>query len=70
MVFVVLQIIVAVLLIVLILLQMQGSGLSTSFGGSGEFFRSRRSIEKLLVIGTIILAVIFGVLSILLLLPR
>lgn len=63
-------IIIAVILIVLILLQMQGSGLSTSFGGGGEFYRSRQSIEKLLVIGTVIFSVLFGVLSIILLIPR
>lgn len=64
------QIIIAVLLILVILLQMQGSGLSTSFGGSGEFFRSKRSIEKLLVWATVVLAFIFGLLSVVLLLPR
>lgn len=60
---------VAVLLVILVLLQKQSSGLSASFGGSGgEFYRSKRSIEKMLIWLTIILAVIFGVLSILLLL--
>lgn len=64
------DIIIAVLLITLILLQMQGSGLSSSFGGSGEFYRSRRSVEKFLVWATIILTVLFAVISIILLLPR
>ena len=58
------------LLVGVILLQTQGSGLSASFGGSGESFRSRRSMEKVLVYATAILAVIFAFLSILLLLPR
>ena len=62
--------VVAVLLITVILLQMQGSGLSSSFGGGGEFYRSRRSVEKLLLRITILLAVIFAVLSIFLLVPR
>ncbi len=66
----VLDIVVAVLLITVILLQMQGSGLSSSFGGGGEFYRSRRSVEKLLLRITILLAVIFAVLSIFLLVPR
>lgn len=62
---------IAVLLIVSILLQMQGSGLSSSFGGSGgEFYRSRRSMEKSLVWVTVILTVLFAVVSIILLLPR
>jgi len=63
-------IIVAVLLIVVILLQMQGAGLSSSFGGGGEFYRSKQSIDKLLVGTTIVLTVLFGILSIILLIPR
>jgi len=65
-----LQIIVAVLIILCILLQVQGSGLSTAFGGGGEFYRSRRSIEKLLIWSTIVLAVFFALISIALLLPH
>ncbi len=61
------QTIVAILLIGAILLQMQGSGLSSSFGGSGEFYRSKRSMEKILVYATIVLATLFAVLSIILL---
>jgi len=62
------EIIIAVLLITVILLQMQGSGLSGSFGGGGgDFYRSKRSIEKLLVWATVGLAGIFAVVSILLL---
>jgi len=49
---------------------MQGSGLSTAFGGGGEFYRSRRSIEKFLVWATVVLAILFVGLSILLLLPH
>lgn len=66
----ILEIVVATLLIAVILLQVQGTGLSASFGGSGETFRSRRSMEKFLVYATIILAIIFALLSILLLIPR
>jgi protein translocase SecG subunit len=67
MIFNVLEIIVAVLLIIVILLQMQGSGISGAFGGSGEFFRSKRSVEKLLMWSTVVLAFFFGLLSIILL---
>lgn len=70
MVFIVAQIIVAGLLIAAVLLQVQGSGLSTVFGGGGEFYRSRRSVEKILVWATVILMVLFAGLSIILLLPR
>ncbi len=66
----ILQIIVAVLLILSVLLQMQGGGLSSAFGGGGEVYRSRRSIEKFLFTGTIILAALFGLFSLILLIPR
>lgn len=64
------EIIVAVFLIIVILLQVQGSGLSGAFGGKGEFYRSKRSIEKLLIWITIVLSALFGVLSVALLIPR
>jgi len=63
-------IVVAVLLIVVIMLQMQGTGLSSSFGGGGEFYRSKQSIDKLLVWVTVVLTIVFGVLSIVLLIPH
>lgn len=66
----ILEIVVAALLIGVILMQVQGTGLSSSFGGSGESFRSRRSMEKFLVYATVVLATIFALLSILLLIPR
>jgi len=69
MILIILESIVSVALIAVILMQMQGSGLSASFGGTGESFRSRRSVEKLLVWATIILAIVFAFLSILLLIP-
>lgn len=70
MILIILQVVIAVLLILAILLQSRGSGLSGAFGGGGEFYQSRRSIERILVIATVILAVLFGVLSIILLFPR
>lgn len=66
----ILQIIVSVLLIGAVLLQSQSGGLSTAFGGGGEFYRSRRSLEKVLYIGTIVLAAVFAILSVFLLIPR
>ncbi len=70
MILIILDIVVAIALITVILLQMQGTGLSSSFGGTGEFYRSRRSIEKLLLWATVVLAAIFALLSIVLLIPR
>jgi len=64
------EVIVAVFLIIVIMLQMQGRGLSNSFGGSGEFYRSKQSVDKLLIWLTVILTTLFGALSIILLIPH
>jgi len=53
------QITAAVILILSVLLQGGGAGLSSPFGGGGESFRTRRGVEKILLYATIIAAVIF-----------
>jgi len=53
------QDIVAVFLIVAILLQARGSGLSATFGGDSSVYRSRRGIERRLWQFTILLAILF-----------
>lgn len=58
--FQILQIIFAVLLVVLILLQQQGSGLGSTFGGEGNFYRSKRGLEKVFFYLTIVLIVLFA----------
>jgi protein translocase SecG subunit len=63
----ILQIIAAVAVVISILLQAQGGGLSPAFGGGGEFYRSKQSIEKVLIVVTIISALVLGVCSLLLL---
>jgi len=58
--------VVAVLLVVCIALQNREGGVGTIFGGGGgggEFYRSKRGIEKFLYISTIVLAIIFSILS-------
>lgn len=55
------QILISVLLIITILLQKQGTGLSSAFGGEGNIYRTKRGFEKILFISTIILAVLFFV---------
>lgn len=59
------QVVVCVLLVVSILLQNRAEGLGKMFGGGGEVFRTKRGFERFLYYFTIILAVAFGVLSIL-----
>lgn len=54
------QIIVSVLLVASILLQVRGAGLGSLFGNvGGEFYRSKRGLEKLLYQATIVLAIFF-----------
>ena len=53
------QIVVSVLLVAVILMQEKGVGLSATFGGGGEFFKSKRGIDRVLFMGTIILSVLF-----------
>lgn len=53
------QVVVSSLLIAVILLQAKGTGLGRAWGGGGEFYRSKRGMEKVLFKITIALAVIF-----------
>jgi len=55
----IIPIIVSILLIVAILMQSRGTGLSAVFGGEGNVYRTKRGIEKTLFVFTIILAVVF-----------
>jgi len=58
------QIVVAILLIVVILLQRSGAELGGAFGGSGDAIRyARRGAEKQLFRATIVLSVIFLILA-------
>lgn len=58
------QAIVAILLMVAILMQNKGAGLGGAFGGTGGgVYLTKRGLEKKLFIATIVLAVIFILLS-------
>ncbi len=46
-------------MILTVLLQSQGSGLGTTFGGEGNSYRSKRGAEKIIFNTTIVMAVIF-----------
>lgn len=55
------EIVLSIMLIIAILLQSKGAGLSTVFGGEGNIYTVRRGAEKLLFIATIVIAtVLFG----------
>ena len=58
------QIIVAVALIVVSLLQVKGGGLGGIFGQADTVYRTKRGLEKTLFQFTIVLVVIFVVLAI------
>ncbi len=57
------QVIVAVLLMAAILMQNRGTGLGGAFGGTGGVYLTKRGLEKKLFIATIVLAIIFILLS-------
>ena len=61
------QIIIAIILIAVILMQNRGGGLSNVFGGggTGNVFMTKRGLEKKLFIATIILATMFLAISLL-----
>jgi len=60
------QIVISIVLIVLILLQERGGGLSGIFGGQGgEFYQTRRGLERSMFFITIFLVAVFIALSIL-----
>jgi len=60
------QIIIALMVVVVILAQVRGGGLGGIFGGSGESaFRTRRGVERTLFRFTIVLVVVFIILSML-----
>lgn len=51
-------------MIVLIAIQQRGTALGSSFGGSGEFYSSRRGVQKKLFYATIIAVALFIILGI------
>lgn len=53
------QMLVSISVIGLILLQARGTGLGSTWGGGGESYRSKRGVEKILLVLTIILTIIF-----------
>jgi preprotein translocase subunit SecG len=54
-----LQFILVILIVILVLIQAKGTGLSKSFTGVSSFYRTRRGLEKFLFIFTIVLSIAF-----------
>ncbi|MCC6175299.1 MAG: preprotein translocase subunit SecG [Chloroflexi bacterium] len=59
------QIIVSVILTGVLLLQAKGSGFSATFSSDSSIYRTRRGVEKTIFNLTIILAILFVVVSVL-----
>ncbi len=61
------QIIISIVVIVFILLQVRGAGLGSIFGGSsaGSVFKTRRGVERLIFNITIVLVILFALVSVL-----
>jgi preprotein translocase subunit SecG len=57
----VLQIVVSVILIIVVLLQVKGSGFGAALGGmsGGSVYRTKRGLERTLFQATILLVVVF-----------
>lgn len=61
------QICISILLVVSVLLQAQGTGLGGAWAQGGETFHTRRGLEKVVFVATIVLVGLFSVNSIVLL---
>jgi len=60
------QIVICVAIVALILLQQRGTAIGSAFGGGSEAYSTRRGFQKHLLWMTIVLVVIFVIISILL----
>jgi len=57
------QITLSILLIISILLQQRGTVLGGAVGGAGRVYRSKRGIERVLYLSSIVLAILFVVVA-------
>ena len=55
----ILQIVTAIILSALVLLQQKGSGLGSAFGGGGEVYTTKRGAEKVIYNATILFSIVF-----------
>lgn len=56
----IIELVAAVILVTLVLMQQQSAGLGSAFGGEGNVYRSRRGVEKLLFQATIVTAIVLS----------
>ncbi len=55
----IIQLVLAVALVVVILLQQKGSGLGAAFGGSINIYSTKRGVDKILFHATIVVSLLF-----------
>jgi protein translocase SecG subunit len=61
----IIQIVLALVLVALVLLQERSAGMSGIFGGDGGgYYQTRRGMERMALWSTVVLAVIFAAISI------
>lgn len=60
----IIQLIISIALVALLVMQAKGGGLSKMFGGEGSVYRSRRGVEKTVYNLTIVLIVVFVIISV------
>lgn len=58
------QIALAVIIVAAILLQAQGNGFGSAWGGGGETYHTRRGAEKVVFMITIVAVILFAAVSI------
>ena len=58
------NIILSIIIVGLILMQGKGAGLGSAWGGGGEFYQTRRGVEKITMNLTYVCIVLFFLLSI------
>jgi preprotein translocase subunit SecG len=58
-IFTIVQLVLGVILIIIILLQQKGAGLSGVFGGSSNIYSTKRGVDKILHYTTVGVAVVF-----------
>ena len=58
------QMILSISLVAVVLLQPKGSGLGSAFGGGGQFYSSKRGMERALFTFTLVLVFLFFATSI------
>lgn len=63
-IFLIVTIVLSISIIVMILFQGRGAGLGSAWGGGGEFFQTRRGIEKWVLRITAILIALFFIVSV------